>query len=86
MASNSSNIEGAGGVLGAFDPVASARDYGVKLLHVCCLVENQRMQQLARKFEAELSCGSSHEWFARDAWVCNSDSGTCDPNCSRRAV
>ena len=27
MAPDSSNIEGAGGVLGAFDPVASARDY-----------------------------------------------------------
>ena len=24
------------------------------------------------------SCGSSHEWFARDAWVCDSDSGICD--------
>ena len=33
----------------------AARNRGVKLLHVCCLVENQRMQQLARKFEAELS-------------------------------
>ena len=31
MASNSSNIEGAGGVLGAFDPVASARDYLIDL-------------------------------------------------------
>jgi GNAT superfamily N-acetyltransferase len=30
----------------------AARNRGVKLLHVCCLVENQRMQQLARKFEA----------------------------------
>ena len=33
----------------------AARNRGVKRLHVCCLVENQRMQQLARKFEAELS-------------------------------
>jgi GNAT superfamily N-acetyltransferase len=33
----------------------AARNRGVKLLHVCCLVENPRMQQLARKFEAELS-------------------------------
>ncbi|CAL8976191.1 GNAT family N-acetyltransferase [Rhodoplanes serenus] len=32
-----------------------ARNRGVKLLHVNCLSENQRMQQLARKFEAELS-------------------------------
>ena len=31
MASDSSNIEGAGGVLGAFDPVASARDYLIDL-------------------------------------------------------
>ena len=30
------------------------------------------------------SCGTSHEWFARDAWVCDSDSGICDPNCTRR--
>ena len=33
----------------------AARNRGIKLLHVCCLAENQRMQQLARKFEAELS-------------------------------
>jgi GNAT superfamily N-acetyltransferase len=32
-----------------------ARNRGIKLLHVCCLAENQRMQQLARKFDAELS-------------------------------
>ena len=31
MASNSPNIEGASGVLGAFDPVASARDYLIDL-------------------------------------------------------
>ena len=30
----------------------AARNRGVKLLHVCCFVENQRMQQLARTFEA----------------------------------
>ncbi len=37
-----------------------ARNRGVKLLEVCCLAENQRMQQLARKFEAELifDCGT----------------------------
>lgn len=29
------------------------------------------------------SCGASHEWFARDAWVCDSTSGTCDLNCNR---
>jgi GNAT superfamily N-acetyltransferase len=32
----------------------AARNRGVKLLHVTCLSENQRMQQLARKFDAEL--------------------------------
>jgi len=31
-----------------------ARNRGVKLLQVCCLVDNYRMQQLARKFEAEI--------------------------------
>ena len=33
----------------------AARNRGIKRLEVCCLVENQRMQQLARKFEAELT-------------------------------
>ena len=33
----------------------AARNRGIKLLQVCCIVENQRMQQLARKFEAELT-------------------------------
>ena len=32
-----------------------ARNRGIKRLEVCCLMENQRMQQLARKFEAELT-------------------------------
>ena len=32
----------------------AARNRGVKLLQVCCLMDNHRMQQLARKFEAEL--------------------------------
>ncbi len=32
----------------------SARNRGVKLLQMHCLAENQRMQQLARKFEADL--------------------------------
>ena len=32
-----------------------ARNRGIKLMEVCCLAENQRMQQLARKFEAELT-------------------------------
>ena len=33
----------------------SARNRGIKSLHMLCLAENQRMQQLARKFDAELS-------------------------------
>ena len=32
----------------------SARNRGVKLLQMNCLADNQRMQQLARKFEADL--------------------------------
>ena len=32
----------------------TARNRGVKRVQVCCLMENWRMQQLARKFEAEL--------------------------------
>lgn len=32
----------------------SARNRGIKLLSMHCLAENQRMQQLARKFEADL--------------------------------
>ena len=38
----------------------AARNRGAKLLQVCCLVDNHRMQQLARKFEAELifDCGT----------------------------
>jgi GNAT superfamily N-acetyltransferase len=33
----------------------AARSRGIKLLHVYSLAENHRMQQLARKFDAELS-------------------------------
>ena len=33
----------------------TARNRGVRKLHMHCLAENQRMQQLARKFDAELS-------------------------------
>ena len=32
----------------------SARNRGIKLLSMHCLIENERMQQLARKFEADL--------------------------------
>jgi GNAT superfamily N-acetyltransferase len=33
----------------------SARNRGIKLLQMNCLADNQRMQQLARKYDAELS-------------------------------
>jgi GNAT superfamily N-acetyltransferase len=33
----------------------AARNRGFRLLHMACLAENQRMQQLARKFDAELT-------------------------------
>jgi GNAT superfamily N-acetyltransferase len=33
----------------------SARNRGITSLHMICLADNQRMQQLARKFEADLS-------------------------------
>jgi GNAT superfamily N-acetyltransferase len=33
----------------------AARNRGVRLLHMACLANNERMQQLARKFDAELS-------------------------------
>ncbi len=33
----------------------AARNRGIKLLHMACLADNRRMQQLARKFDAELT-------------------------------
>jgi GNAT superfamily N-acetyltransferase len=33
----------------------AARNRGLKFLHMTCLVDNKRMQQLARKYDAELS-------------------------------
>ena len=33
----------------------SARNRGIKHLQVCCLMENHRMQHMARKFEAEIT-------------------------------
>jgi GNAT superfamily N-acetyltransferase len=33
----------------------AARNRGYQLLHMACLADNRRMQQLARKFDAELS-------------------------------
>ena len=33
----------------------AARNRGIKFLHMACLADNKRMQQLARKYEAELN-------------------------------
>ena len=33
----------------------AARNRGIKKLHMACLANNRRMQELARKFDAELS-------------------------------
>src|SRR5262249_11729352 len=33
----------------------AARNRGLKFLHLACLTDNKRMQQLARKYDAELS-------------------------------
>src|SRR5438445_6568998 len=33
----------------------AARNRGIKFLHMACLADNRRMQQLARKFDAELT-------------------------------
>src|SRR5499426_2379809 len=33
----------------------AARNRGIKFLHMACLADNKRMQQLARKFDAELT-------------------------------
>jgi len=29
-------------------------------------------------------CRVTHEWFAKNAWVCDSASADCDPSCERR--
>ena len=29
-------------------------------------------------------CCVTHEWFAKNAWVCDSPSADCDPGCERR--
>lgn len=31
-------------------------------------------------------CRTTHEWFATDAWVCDSDTADCEPNCECRAA
>jgi GNAT superfamily N-acetyltransferase len=33
----------------------AARNRGIKFLHMACLADNRRMQQLARKYDAELT-------------------------------
>jgi hypothetical protein len=32
------------------------------------------------------SCGISHEWFARDAWVCDCGPVDCDASCERQVA
>jgi hypothetical protein len=32
------------------------------------------------------SCGTTHEWFAKDAWVCDSGAADCDPSCERHVA
>jgi len=29
-------------------------------------------------------CHVTHEWFAKDAWVCDTGLGHCDPSCERQ--
>jgi hypothetical protein len=31
-------------------------------------------------------CRTSHEWFAKDAWVCDSGLANCDPNSEREVA
>ena len=31
-------------------------------------------------------CRLTHEWFAKDAWVCDAASADCAPFCERRVV
>ena len=31
-------------------------------------------------------CAVTHEWFARDAWVCDSGLADCEPNCDREVA
>jgi hypothetical protein len=28
-------------------------------------------------------CDKEHEWFAKNAWVCDSEVANCDPSCER---
>jgi hypothetical protein len=31
-------------------------------------------------------CRITHEWFAKDAWVCDSGSADCEPGCERQGA
>jgi hypothetical protein len=31
-------------------------------------------------------CRTMHEWFAKDAWVCDSAPADCDPSCERQVA
>ena len=31
-------------------------------------------------------CRTRHEWFAKDAWVCDSGTADCEPSCERRVA
>ena len=31
-------------------------------------------------------CRVKHEWFAKDAWVCDSGLANCDPGCERQVA
>jgi hypothetical protein len=33
-----------------------------------------------------LLCGVKHEWFAKDAWVCDSGLADCDPSCESQVA
>ena len=62
-------------------PCSPARNRGIKHMQVCCLMENQRMQHLARKFEAEItfdfgSSGRHDGKFATDAAIAHRGDGS----------
>jgi len=31
-------------------------------------------------------CRATHEWFAKDAWVCDTGLAHCDPSCERQVA
>jgi hypothetical protein len=31
-------------------------------------------------------CRVEHEWFAKDAWICDSAAADCDPSCERQVA